>query len=307
MLARIQRLIALCLLGATCAAVWLAVRFDRPALWAVPAIIVVGYAGALAIEFWLLRCSYSAADHDRPDSAQLAHAWAVEALAASRVFLWRQPFRSTAEPDHVAGDSVGRRGIVFVHGFFCNRGLWNPWLRRFRKAGIPFIAVNLEPLFGSIDDYAPSIEAAVRELERATGLAPIIVAHSMGGLAARAWLAGAAPGKRVDRVVTIATPHAGTRIARRGFGANVAQMRPEGVWLERLRAREPAGLRARFICFWSHCDNIVSPTRHATLPGADNRHLPATPHVQMAYHPAVIDEVLRVLALDRPHPRPSLG
>jgi hypothetical protein len=47
------------------------------------------------------------------------------------------------------------------------------------------------------------------------------------------------------------------------------------------------------------------PTRHATLPGADNRHLPATPHVQMAYHPAVVAEVLRLVAVGGTHPRPS--
>jgi hypothetical protein len=33
----------------------------------------------------------------------------------------------------------------------------------------------------------------------------------------------------------------------------------------------------------------------ATLPGADNRHIAGTPHVAMAFHPTVIDHVLRVL------------
>ena len=78
--------------------------------------------------------------------------------------------------------------MLFVHGFFCNRGLWNPWMRRLRAAGIPFVAVNLEPVFGSIDSYASIVEAAVRSLEQATGGAPVIVAHSMGGLAVRSWL-----------------------------------------------------------------------------------------------------------------------
>ena len=55
-------------------------------------------------------------------------------------------------------------------------------------------------------------------------------------------------------------------------------------------------MRARFVCFWSHCDNIVFPTRSATLPGADNRHLEATPHVRMVYHPDVFAEVMRALA-----------
>jgi pimeloyl-ACP methyl ester carboxylesterase len=192
-----------------------------------------------------------------------------------------------------------RRGVLFVHGFFCNRGLWNPWMRRLRVADIPFVAVNLEPVFGSIDSYASIVEAAVISLERATGLAPVIVAHSMGGLAVRSWLADRTRSERLHRLVTVATPHAGTRIARRGIGANMGQMRPGGEWLARL-ADEPSALRSRFVCFRSHCDNIVFPTRNATLSAADNRHLVATPHVQMAYHPAIFEEVFRLVETVEP-------
>jgi triacylglycerol esterase/lipase EstA (alpha/beta hydrolase family) len=116
----------------------------------------------------------------------------------------------------------------------------------------------------------------------------------MGGLAARAWLA-AQPDAPLHRLVTIATPHAGTRLGAHGRGANINQMRLGSDWLEQLAGRENAASRARFTCFWSHCDNIVFPTRNATLPGADNRHLAVTPHVQMVDHPAVFEEVLHVL------------
>ena len=34
-------------------------------------------------------------------------------------------------------------------------------MRRLRRRGVPFVAVNLEPVFGSIDSYAATIEAAV--------------------------------------------------------------------------------------------------------------------------------------------------
>jgi triacylglycerol lipase len=185
-----------------------------------------------------------------------------------------------------------------VHGFFCNRGLWNPWMRRLRRAGVPFLALNLEPLFGSIDSYRATIDEAVADLERSTSLAPVIVCHSMGGLAVRSWLAAESREGRVHRIVTIASPHAGTRMARRGFGANIQQMRPGSAWLATLAASTSTPMRERFVCFWSNCDNIVFPTQNATLAGALNHHLPATPHVQMAYHPDVFDEVLRLVAMN---------
>ncbi len=162
------------------------------------------------------------------------------------------------------------------------------------KEGVPFVALTLEPVFGSIDLYTTDIDKAVDRLFSATGLAPVIVAHSMGGLAARAWLGRTANVERVHRVVTIATPHHGTRMARHSPTANSRQMRPDSPWLGRLAQAESESLYRRFTCYWSQCDNIVFPTVSATLPGADNRQLEATPHVRMAYHPAAIDEVLRL-------------
>jgi triacylglycerol lipase len=297
-LARIQRLIALALTLTVLGSATLGIRIGQPLLGAaVAATVVTGYLVVLAIEFGVLRASYAQGDPDRPGIAQLLRAWLAETTGAPRVFLWRQPFRSQSQPDHLPTSLHTGRGVLFVHGFFCNRGLWNPLLRRLRRAGIPFIAINLEPVFASIDSHRRLIENAVRQLERTTTLPPVLVAHSMGGLALRAWLGDDAKHARFHRLVTIATPHAGTRLAIRGFGANVLQMRPRNDWLAALDAQTPAAVRERTTCFWSHCDNIVVPARNATLAGADNRHLEGTPHVQMIDHPAVIDEVLALTAL----------
>jgi triacylglycerol lipase len=295
MIARIQQLVALALLGSTLAAFTLGASDRSP--WLGPswiALIAAGYVAVLVVEFAWLRASYGRNDPLRPGLSRLLGACVVEAITAPRVFAWRQPFWSHRQPDRV--DEVrGRRGLVLVHGFFCNRGLWNPWLARLRREGVPFVALNLEPIFGSIDDYGRTIDNGVQRLQTATGLAPVVVAHSMGGLAVRAWLAGT-DRARIHRLITIATPHAGTRLGTRGHGRNVAQMRPDSDWLAQLAAREDPRARERFVCFWSHCDNIVFPTRNATLSGADNRHLEATPHVAMVYHPEVFAAAKAALA-----------
>jgi len=296
MLARIQKLIAFALFGVIAVAFAIGARRGLPWLgFTFTAVIATGYAAALGIEFAWMRTSYSRDDPARPRLTQLLRAWAAEVLTGPQVFLWRQPFRSRSEPDHLPATATGRRGVLLVHGYFCNRGLWNPWLRKLRHAGVPFIAVNLEPVAASIDAYREVVDVEARRLERTTGLAPVIAAHSMGGLAARAWLA-AHPDAPMHRLVAIATPHSGTRLGGRGRGANISQMQLDSDWLGQLAARETATVRARFVCFWGHCDNIVFPTRGATLPGADNRHLEATPHVAMVYHADVFKEVMRSLA-----------
>ncbi len=168
-------------------------------------------------------------------------------------------------------------------------------MKNLRSRGIPFVAVTLEPTFGSIDRYREAIEAAVAQLQVATEVAPVLVGHSMGGLAIRAWLALGGKDRRHYRVVTIASPHRGTRLARHAFSVNGHEMRVESPWLVALARGEAEDAHEHFTCFWGHCDNIVYPTRGATLPGADNRHLPRTPHVAMAYHPAVFEAVLRIV------------
>jgi triacylglycerol esterase/lipase EstA (alpha/beta hydrolase family) len=250
---------------------------------------------ALAVEFAVLPFVNRRDPAPRVRGWQLVKAWWQESITAQAVFLVRQPWREWAVPDLWPPPVPGTRAVVLVHGFFCNRALWNPWLVRLRDAGVPTLAINLEPAFGSIDDYAPQIEAAVAEAERATGRKPVLVAHSMGGLAVRAWrrAGGSVCDERVSRVITVGTPHEGTLTAFLSAATNARQMRRGSAWLEQLARSEDAGWRARFTCFYSHCDNIAVPASTGAWRDADSRHLPGWPHVAMAFAPEVWREVLR--------------
>lgn len=296
MLARLQQLTTIGLLLAAALWAWAFASAGHP-LWALggAALIVFSYALVLGLEFVVL------ARVNRGDTAppatvgQLVRAWLGEALSAPQVFCWRQPFRTWAVPDQPR--SPGRRGVVLIHGFVCNRALWTPVMQRLQREGVPFVAVSLEPVFGSIDHYSAQIETAVRALEAGTGQAPVLLCHSMGGLAARAWLRTNAQAggrdERVHRVITIGTPHHGTWLARWGLAPNTQQMRRHNPWLAELAAGESASRYARFTCFWGHCDNIVFPSSTALLPGAQHVHLAGIAHVHMAFHDEVFHEVLR--------------
>ena len=296
MLARLQKFTTLGLLAVALAWAVFAWRAGNTA-WALggAALIVFAYAFVLAVEFVLLRIAHGNDPTPRASSAQLFGAWWGEVRSAPRVFCWQQPFRSRRWPDHLPADARGRRGIVLVHGFVCNRGLWNPWLKRLHARNLPCIAVNLEPVFGSIDQYADTIEAAVACVEHATGMPPLIVAHSMGGIAVRRWAAEAANYQRVHHMITIATPHTGTWLAQFAMTPNGHQMHRDSPWLHSLAAREPAGVSERFTCYYGHCDNIVFPPATAALAGADNRHLAGVAHVHMATRPEPWEEAMRWL------------
>lgn len=297
MLARLQRWMAAA--SVLAALVWLLVgwRTGLPA-WAIAGgalLSLLPTAPVLALEFVLLALVGRDAAAPRASALDLLRAWVGEVVAAWRVFSRDQPFFADAEPD--VPPVPGRAGVLLVHGYFCNRGVWRPWLRRFQGLGVPCTALTLEPAFGAIDTWVPAIDAAVARLHQATGRPPLVVAHSMGGLATRAWLA-ATPGaaQRLAHVITVGTPHRGTWMARFGHTRNARQMRIGSPWLAALGASPAAAPGALFTCFHGHADNIVFPASTATLPGADNRHLAAVAHMAMLEHPDVWAEVLRRLA-----------
>lgn len=295
MLARLQQVTTLGLLAV--ATTWAIVRTlagDILVALGGAAVIVLGYAAVLAVEMLLSRW-VNRREATLPSPAMHAIAWFGECVCAARTFFWNQPFRSFAIPDRSETAQPARTGVVFVHGFVCNRGLWNPWLRRFDLLGVPFVAVNLEPVFGGIGCYTATIDAAVRRLTEATGRPPIVVAHSMGGLAVRAWLAEYGASARVQHVVTLGTPHRGTVLARFAWAPNTIQMRRDSDWLRALASGENERLYRSFTCYFSGCDNIVMPASSATLPGADNRHVEGVGHVQLASDERILrDIVLRV-------------
>ncbi len=296
MLARLQRFILF--LASASGLAWLYLHRNDGVHVAMAGILLpaAGYVAVLAVEFVTLRFVNRSDPAPAPSWSELIRAWAAEAAVGVRVFCWRQPFRAHEVPDSIAGPyPPNARGVVFIHGFFCNRGLWTPWLKRLSAAGHPFRAVNLEPVFGSIDDYAPIIEAAVQDVTRVTGKAPILVCHSMGGLAARAWMRASAGRPRVHHVITIGSPHGGTWLGRFSRAKNGSEMRLASSWIEGLAGHEAGEMNAQFTCWYSNCDNIVFPTSTATLPGADNRLIRGAAHVELAFHPEVMDSSLAII------------
>ncbi len=297
-LARSQQVLTCSLVTAVLVAAFWAATGSSLAGWLL-GLLLTGHAVVLALEMCLVAWVHGHDPAPRARLKQLLQAWWHEVWSAPLVFCWRQPFCSQRWADHLPAPAArpGRAGVLLVHGYVCNRGLWNPWLRRLRAAGVPFVAVNLEPVFGGIDDYAGRIEAAVQRLQTCTGQAPLVVCHSMGGLALRAWWALPGNRWRIGHVFTLATPHQGTWLARWGFTRNARQMRRGAPWLQQLAQREQDGRYTQCTCFYSHSDNIVFPASTATLPGATVHHLPACAHVQMANHPAPWQAVALALGL----------
>ena len=183
----------------------------------------------------------------RRGSKPIAHARGVapstETLALFAVFVVIQPF----ERWWMGADAVGtaRPGARPDPVWFtvtsaiaaCGGGCGGA----FALASYRVATINLEPPLAGIDRLAARLGERIEALLAETGAETVmLVTHSMGGLAARAYLRayGAA---RVAGLVTLAAPHHGTRIARLGLGRNAREMEPNSEWLRSLNA-EPAAI-----------------------------------------------------------------
>lgn len=191
--------------------------------------------------------------------------------------------------------------VLLIHGYGCNSGYWHAMSKALLDARIAHYAIDMEPVVGSIDDYVPQIHHAIEHLRHETGHDRIvIVAHSMGGLATRAYLRRHGS-DRVARVITLGTPHHGTVLAHFGVGVNTEQMRwtvfeQEGLasdWLRELAQSESESVYKLFVSIYSHHDNIISPQTSSILKGAKNIEFHAIGHVALALDPVIQAQVIR--------------
>lgn len=223
---------------------------------------------------------------------------------------WHMP-RALAHT-RIYADSPGPP-VLLLHGYGCNSGYWAHLVPLLDAARISHATLDLAPLTGDIDSYAAGIEDGVAALCRDTGASRIvIVGHSMGGLAARAWMRvhGAA---RVARLVTLGTPHHGTCLAALGPGINARQMQRSGVagpeceWLGILTRDEDPAARARITSIYSHHDNIVAPQTSSELPGARNLAFGGVGHVALGRNRRVLAAVMGEIDAVRMAPEHSVA
>jgi triacylglycerol esterase/lipase EstA (alpha/beta hydrolase family) len=194
--------------------------------------------------------------------------------------------------------------VVLVHGYLSNRGYFRPLVRSLESRD-PHRAVftpTFSVLFTTIERFAAELHEAIESVVRVTGQPRVILAcHSMGGLAAREYLRAHGP-SRVERLVTIASPHHGTAIAALGLGQNARQMGRRSAFLQRLAASEgEGGPGVDAVSIWSAHDNLVAPQEASRLPWARSVTLAGIGHVSILSSPALFE------AVDAALPRSARG
>lgn len=160
------------------------------------------------------------------------------------------------------GEASGLPPLILIHGIYNSAAVWLYLGHRFRKAGFPLSTCSYHSFFSSPDRILQKLEKHVRAVEAAfPGRKPVFVCHSMGGLLVRHWLLTPDNRERAGGLITLGTPHKGSKVAALGPGSLVRNLMPTAAFIAVLQgAPEPEGL---------HRVSLVSPTDEAVLPASN--------------------------------------
>ncbi len=215
-----------------------------------------------------------------------------EVAAFFALFTLIMPFeRLLMRADRIGRSEGGRLPLLLIHGYQCNRGFWLELRGRLERAGWQAATISLDPVFSDIDGYVEQVARRIEEVCAAAGTEQLIlVGHSMGGLVSRAYLRRHG-NARVAKLVTLGSPHHGSKLAVLGLGENGHQMVPGSDWLAGLNAPDAVPLPAATVSIYSCQDNYVMPQDSSLLEGTKVVPLAGIGHLEMAFSP----EIERVL------------
>ena len=234
-----------------------------PLAYLAPVVVLVSAWFALS---WIWRTP-------RPPNAQLDFAGSVrlfigEVLAVAMswplIALHRLAIRDPAP-------APARLPVILVHGVMVNDGVWFTMRRYLARQAVGAVyTINYGPPYGDIEHFAEQLGSKIESVCAATGTARVLlVCHSMGGLVARAYVRQRGPA-RIERIITIGTPHHGSVFARGLIGRCLAQMRPGNAWLAELNRNESKPSPVPITSIWSRHDSLVAPQASSELACAEN-------------------------------------
>jgi pimeloyl-ACP methyl ester carboxylesterase len=196
-------------------------------------------------------------------------------------------------------ESERSRPVVLLHGYAQHTANFLWLVRRLRRDGwLHLYSIRHTALGGDIEQSGRRLGEAIDRIRRESGAREVdVVAHSMGGLVARACVRARGPASGIGRLITLATPHQGT-VAFRRFARDpmVGQMRPGSPLLARLAADDPVPALVDCISIYSADDAVVIPAAAAYYPGALNIEVRGLGHMSLLFSRRVYDLVHENLA-----------
>jgi pimeloyl-ACP methyl ester carboxylesterase len=177
-----------------------------------------------------------------------------------------------------------QRTVVLVHGYLANRSTLFPLAAYLRLRGVKqVLQFNYDSRAG-VERGALALREFLRQHVRGGRID--LVGHSLGGLVARVYVQELGGSRRVDRCVTLGTPHRGTYNSYWLWSRVGGELRPDSQLLARLAASSSNTGAVRFLSLIAGSDNLVIPRVFASH--EQEVVVEDVGHVSMLFSPSVL-------------------
>lgn len=179
-------------------------------------------------------------------------------------------------------NSLNRNPVVLVHGIDDTASKFNTMRGFLESQGWPTHALSLTPNDGRVglEHLAKQLSTYIESTVDAHQ--PIdLIGFSMGGIVSRYYVQRLAGIQRVQRFITLASPHNGTWLAYLRNNAGAAQMRRWSTFLAELNGDVEMLSQIQFTSIWTPLDLMIVPAHSSRLPVGDNLQIPVMSHPWM--------------------------
>jgi len=189
--------------------------------------------------------------------------------------------------------------VLLIHGIDDTAQVFDAMRPRLASAGFEVDAIDMVPSNGdvSLAVLAGQIADRVEALSRRTGAPKVdLVAFSLGGIASRYYLQRLGGVERVQRFITLSTPHHGTLTGFLRWNPGATELRLGSPFLADLnRDWDQTARKLQVTTIWTPFDLMIVPTTSSQLPGATEVLVPVALHPWMLRDGRCTEAVLNAL------------
>jgi triacylglycerol lipase len=193
--------------------------------------------------------------------------------------------------------------IFLVHGLYHNASAWILYRWWLKRAGFNDIyAFSYNSLTNGFDQIHLHFGQWVEDImtKRHSGQQALMIGHSLGGLIIRAHVSSPDAARRVAAVVTLGTPHQGSKLAALGISKLAWSLIYQGPLSRHLESLAPPQ-EVRRLAVVSPIDNMVLPQEalRSRQAGWEYLETPPISHVALLYHRSTARKVLEFLRMSQ--------
>ncbi|MDZ7955108.1 triacylglycerol lipase [Nostoc sp. DedQUE09] len=175
-----------------------------------------------------------------------------------------------------------RNPVLLIHGIDDTEAVFHRMAAQLRLKGWSVYSLNLVPNNGDVGldelakqvaDYVTATFAPEQRLD--------LIGFSMGGIVSRYYVQRLGGINRVQRFITIASPHYGTVVAYGSRRPGCLQMRPDSIFLKDLNSDAVMLGQLDFTSIWTPYDLMIVPANSSQMPVGSQVIVPVTLHPWM--------------------------